>query len=206
MTIHFLAPEDKDKWEPIWDKCFNTWAQTSYDLNVWTDEGIDKLLKEDDDEFYINYLSNLHPIYKFDYVRYLILEKYMGIYIDIDIKLIKDFIPLLDPTSIYLAEGTSGNYVENCLMVASNNKHYSSAFFERVKEFCKDKIKLNYSKCLKHKRQVVYNVGARALSEFVITQHKFFKVNINRLAYEHFGSLENTLSFTKHYYTNSWLK
>ena len=91
MTIHFLAPEDKDKWNPIWEKCFNTWAQTKHDINVWTDEGIDKLLQEDDIYFYENYLNKLDNIYKFDYVRYIILEKYGGAYFDIDIELVNNF-------------------------------------------------------------------------------------------------------------------
>ena len=91
-------------------------------------------------------------------------------------------------------------------MISSKDKSSSPIFFERVKDFCKDKIKLNYSKCLEDKRQVLYNVGAKALSEFIITQQQFFPVNINRLSYEHFGSLNNTLSFTRHHYTNSWFK
>ena len=206
MTLHFLAPENKDNWHPIWDKCFNTWVKSTHNLNVWTDKGIDKLLQEDDKEFYEEYLKKLNPIYKFDYVRYLILEKYGGAYIDMDIELVNDFFPLLDSNSIYLAEGTSGNYVENCMMISSNIRHNCPIFFERIKDFCKDRIKLNYNKCLQDKRQVLYNVGAKALSEFIITQQQFFSVNINRLSYEHFGSLKNTLSFTKHHYSNSWLK
>ena len=208
MTIHLITAgkyQNQENWPEIWNKCFDSWSKTNYDICLWNDEGIEKLLKEDDKEFYDQYLKKLNPIYKWDYVRYIILEKYGGVYLDTDIELIIDFFPLLDPNSVYFAEGTSGNYVENCIMISSNNFNSYSIFFERIKDFCKDKIMLNYKKCLVDKRQVLYTTGARALSEFVITQLQFFPINFNRLSYEHFGSLENTLSFVKHHHANTWL-
>jgi len=209
MTIHLITAgkyQDQENWPEIWVKCFNSLTKTKHDICLWNDEGIENILKEDDEEFYLKYLNNLNPIYKWDYVRYLILEKYRGAYLDMDVELITDFFPLLDSNSIYFAEGTSGNYIENCIMISSKNESTSPIFFERIKDFCKDKVMLNYEKCLKDKRQVLYTVGARALSEFVITQLQFFNINFNRLSYEHFGSLNNTLSFTKHYQSNTWFK
>ena len=208
MTIHLITAgkyQNQKDWPEIWNKCFESIAKTKNDICVWDDEGIEKLLKEDDEEFYNKYLNNLDPIYMWDCVRYIILERYGGAYFDMDIELITDFFPLLDPNSVYFAEGTSGNYIENCIMISSNGENSSPIFFERIKDFCKDKIMLNYEKCLKDRRRVLYTTGARALSEFIITQLQFFPVNFNRLSYEHFGSLENTLSFAKHYHSNTWL-
>tara|TARA_R110000803_G_C11899641_1_gene311919 strand:+ start:231 stop:860 length:630 start_codon:yes stop_codon:yes gene_type:complete len=208
MTIHLITAgkyQNQKDWPEIWNKCFESISKTKNNICIWDDKGVEKLLKEDDSKFYTKYLSNLDPIYMWDYVRYIILEKHGGAYLDTDIELVIDFFPLLDSNSIYFAEGTSGNYVENCIMISSNDKNSSPIFFERIKDFCKDKIMLNYEKCLKDKRRVLYTTGARALSEFVITQLQFFPINFNRLSYEHFGSLENTLSFIKHHHSNTWL-
>ena len=209
MTIHLITAgkyQNQEDWPETWLHCFKSLSKLKQDICLWNDEGIEKLLREDNNEFYENYLLNLDPIYKWDYVRYIILEKHGGAYFDTDVELLVDFFPLLDSNSIYFAEGTSGNYVENCVMISSNNQKNAPIFFERIKDFCKDKIMLNYEKCLEDPRQVLYTTGARALSEFVITQLQFFNVNFNRLSYEHFGSLKNTLSFLKHHHTNSWLK
>ena len=205
MTIHLIAPKDNTQWLPVWHHCYNIWKSSPYIIKIWYDEDIDQLLKEDDEEFF-NVINSLQPIYKFDYVRYLILQKFGGAYFDMDIELIRDFFPLLDKNSIYINEGTSGNYLENCLMIASQNKDSYSIFFERIKDHCKDNILLNYNKCLINVRQTLYTVGANALSKFVIKQLKYFPINFNVLAFEHFGSLTNSLSFCKHHYTNNWLK
>jgi hypothetical protein len=204
MIIHLLAPKDQTKWPDIWHHCYNIWKTSPYNIKVWHDEDIDQLLKEDDEDFF-NTINTLSPIYKFDYVRYLILQKFGGAYFDIDIEIIKDFIPLLDKNNIYINEGTSGNYLENCLMVASQDEASSSPFFERIKDHCKDNILLNYNKCLNDVRHTLYTVGANALSKFIIKQLKYFPIKFNVLAFEHFGSLTNSLSFCRHHYTNNWL-
>jgi hypothetical protein len=208
MIIHLIAPKDSTQWLPVWHHCYNIWKSSPYEIKMWHDEDIDKLLKEDDIDFFTNYLNKLEPIYKFDYVRYLILQKFGGAYFDMDIEIIKDFIPLLNKDSIYISEGTSGNYLENCIMISSqiNNKEISSIFFERIKDHCKDNILLNHDKCLEDVRKTLYTVGANALSKFVIKQLKYFSINFNVLAFEHFGSLTNSLSFCRHHYTNNWFK
>tara|TARA_R110001592_G_C12928922_1_gene729261 strand:+ start:124 stop:783 length:660 start_codon:yes stop_codon:yes gene_type:complete len=214
MTIHLITAgkyQNQEDWPETWLQCFKSLSKVKEDICFWNDEGIEKLLKEDDNEFYENYLLNLNPIYKWDYVRYIILNKYGGAYMDMDIELVIDFFPLLNSNSVYLAEGTSGTYVENSIMICPKNFDITydppSIFFERVKDFCKDKIMLNYNKCLEDKRRVLYTTGGRALSEFVITQKHFFnELNINRLAYEHFGSINNTLSFTRHHQTSTWME
>ena len=210
MTIHLIAAgklENPNSWSEVWNYCYNIWKSSPHEIKVWGDKDIDNLLKEDDEEFF-NTLNTLNPIYKWDYVRYLILEKFGGAYFDMDVEIIRDFFSLLDPYSIYINEGTSGTYLENSIIISpqiDNNKS-ASIFFERIKDQCKDNILLNYDKCLNDVRQTLYTVGATALSKFVIKQLKYFSINFNVLAFEHFGSLENSLSFCKHHYTNNWLK
>lgn len=206
MTLHFLAPEDKDKWHPTWHTCFNIWSQTPYNLNVWTDEGIDKLLQEDDEEFYNEYLNKIPNIYKFDYVRYIILERYGGMYVDMDIELIDaSFIDKLDPKKVYLMEGTCGTYVENSLMLSPLND-FNKTVWQRVKSFAKNSIIKEFKKC-KDPYNVIWITGPQLMSKFFIKYlppgthpRKYFDI----LSYEQFSNPYGTLNYTKHWQTSTW--
>ena len=209
MTIHLIAPKQQSEWSEIWVKCYNIWKKSPYKIKLWSDsEDIDNLLKEDDEEFF-NIINKLPKIYKIDYVRYLILEKFGGAYLDLDIEIVNNFINLLHPNVTYISEGTSGNYLENSIMISPKEdiNGTSSVFFERIKDHCKDNILLNYEKCLQDTRQVLYTVGANALSKFTLKNKKFFpNVQLDILSYEHFGSLTNSISFCRHYHIGSWTK
>jgi len=74
LTIHLLAPEDKNKWPDVWHHCFSIFQKLPYKIKMWGDNDIDEILSKDDKEF-LDILNTLPPIYKLDYVRYLILEK-----------------------------------------------------------------------------------------------------------------------------------
>ena len=117
MLIHLIAPKDQTKWLEVWHHCYNIWKSTPYKIKMWHDEDVDQLLKEDDEEFF-DILNTLSPIYKFDYVRYLILEKFGGAYFDMDVELIINFIPLLNPNKIYLSEGENNCLISNHIMIS----------------------------------------------------------------------------------------
>ena len=203
MTIHFLAPEDKNKWHSVWKKCFNTWTKTSYDLNIWTDEGIDGLLQKDDNEFYYNYLNQIDPIYKFDYVRFIILEQYGGIYSDMDIELIENFIPMLNPNKIYMMEGDIGELYSNCLMTSPND-NATQEVWRTLKLFCKQRIIDNFELC-KDKYNVMRMVGPFAISEWFAKYFNEFNLpKVGVLSKYHFSQIDSDISFSKHYSTNTW--
>ena len=135
--------------------------------------------------------------------RFIILQKYGGAYIDMDIELIHDFLSVLYFNKIYLMEGTLGCYVENSLMIGINQKTHQE-FWERVKLFCKQKVLNNLDKCTTP-YYIMNTVGPQALSEYM---YKYItpkhKNTYEILAYEHFASLTNEISFCKHYQTNTW--
>jgi len=202
IQLHFLAPEDKNKWTPLWHKCYKSWEKSPYNINLWGDSDINKLVFEDDPDFY-EILNNLPKIYKIEYVRFIILQKYGGAYIDMDIELKHDFLSILDFNKIYLMEGTFGCYVENSLMIGINQKQHME-FWERIKLFCKQKIYNNLNKC-NDSYNVMHTIGPFALSEYMykhVTPHQ--KDTYEILAYEHFASLTNEISFCRHYQTNTW--
>jgi mannosyltransferase OCH1-like enzyme len=205
MIIHLIAPEDKKKWNPIWHKCYNKWLNTPYDISLWNDEGIDKLLKEDDEKFYSNYLNQLHPIYKFDYVRFIILEKFGGIYSDMDIELIKDFIPQLLPNKIYMMEGDIGELYSNCLMISPSFKDLpTQEVWLSLKLFTKQRVINNFESC-KNKHNVIHMVGPFAISEWFAKYFQGFNIpKVGVLSKYHFAQVDSDISFSKHYALSTW--
>lgn len=210
MIIHFLAPKDKNKWHPIWHTCFNTWTKTNYDLNIWTDEGVDKLLQEDDNEFYKEYLNKLHPVYKWDYVRYIILEKYRGAYFDMDVELVdSSFFNKLHPNKVYIKEGDAGSYLENSIIISQSK--FFDTMWRRIKIYTKNLLIDNFKKAKTDSFYTMELVGPDALAKFfanyvrgkeLTKKEKLFEI----LSHEHFGSLTNEISFTRHYFTSTWMK
>jgi mannosyltransferase OCH1-like enzyme len=164
---------------------------------MWHDEDIDKLLKEDDEDFFTNYLNKLKPIYKYDYVRYLILEKFGGAYFDMDVEIIRDFIPLLDPTVIYIMEGPFSQYLENSIMISPPEY----LVWNNIKNYCKINVVKNFQKCKSHDFWVVEMVGPKAMSYYFAKHKPPFEI----LSYHHFYNAQSTLSFSKHHTTNSWI-
>ena len=196
MTIHLIAPEDKKKWNPIWHKCFNKICKTPYNISLWSDEGVDELIKKDDEEFFSNYLNQLAPIYKFDYVRYILLRDYGGLYMDMDIELIEDFIPKLNPNLIYIAEGLKHSLLELCLIYSPPNFYV----WDRMIHLTKQKVMKNFDKCVKSKYWVVETTGPTALSNYLLKHN----ISYETLSYYHFLDPNSTISFSKHYNTNVW--
>jgi mannosyltransferase OCH1-like enzyme len=208
MKIHFLVPEDRSKWPPIWNKCFDIWAQTRYNLNIWTDEGVNKLLQEDDNKFYEEYLNKLAPIYKWDYVRYIILQKYRGAYFDMDVELVDEsFLKKLNPDKIYIKEGDAGSYLENSIMISQSP--FFDTMWERVKIYTKNLLMDNFELAKTDPNYTMKLVGPDALAKFITTYVRGKEIDQNTklfeiLSHEHFGSLTNEISFTRHYMTSVW--
>ena len=199
MVIHLLAPKDQSKWPEIWHKCYNIWRSSPYKIKLWDDRDIDDLLKEDDKEFF-NTLNLLPSIYKFDYVRYIILEKFGGAYFDMDVEIVKDFIPLLNLQKNYLMEGTGGTLVENSIMVSSS---LPIPIWNRFKMFSKRKILENLDKC-QSSYNVLHYVGPWMMTEMLIKKYKKDK-DYSILGFEQFGNPYSEISFSKHHQTNTWL-
>ena len=202
MIIHLIAPKDQTKWPKIWHKCYNIWKSSPYKIKMWHDNDVDQLLKEDDEEFF-NTLNSLPPIYKFDYVRYIILEKFGGAYFDMDVEIILNFIPLLKSNKIYLMEGTGGTYVENSIMITPLDLSLNE-YWKRIKHFCKNKINaLDISKLTNN--NINYTVGSQSLSEYFI-KHKPHRdsYQFDILGYHQFASIYNSLAFSRHHQTSNW--
>jgi mannosyltransferase OCH1-like enzyme len=198
MTIHLLAPKDRSKWNPIWHKCYNIWESGPYEVKLWGDEDVDILLKEDDEEFYNKYLNQLDPIYKFDLVRYIILEKYGGAYFDMDVEINFDFIPLLDLNEIYFAEGEDNCIVSNHIIISPIDYLY----WYNIRQELKLKLINKFDKAKKNPFWTLETVGPIGLS-YVLATNKYKYTPLSKW---HFGSMKSKLQFCIHHTTHNWTK
>lgn len=204
-TIHLMAPKDKTKWHPIWHKCYSIWETSPYKIKLWYDEDIDTLLKEDNKEFF-NILNTLDKIYKIDYVRYLILEKFGGAYFDMDVELFIDFLPSINPHKIYLMGADSNDeIVQNSIMISSKEH---SLFWSDLKKHIQFKIKNNLNECsdlnavLPIGTIVRQTVGPIILSEYIKSNRSNNSIEV--LASQHFNRGSNEIKFSYHHQTGVW--
>ena len=198
MIIHLLAPKDKSKWDPIWHKCYNIWESSPYEIKMWYDEDIDNLLREDDKEFYTTYLNKLDPIYKYDYVRYIILEKFGGAYFDIDVEILFDFISLLNPNKIYISEGENNCLVSNHIMVSPPDHE----FWYNIRQKLKYKLIGSFLKALESEYWTIETLGPIGLS-YILADNQYSYTPLSKW---HFGSRKTNLQFCIHHTTNTWTK
>lgn len=211
MTIHLLAPKDQTKWPEIWHHCYNIWKTSPYEIKMWHDEDVDQLLKEDDEDFFINYLSKLKPIFKWDYIRPLILKKYGGAYFDIDVEIYYDFIPMVKGNKIYIIGGHDEDIdiktFQNSIMISSLNK-ITFNFWNDLQQYFKYNIKKNYQDCLEPYSKIrkwqsaVEYAGPIALSRFVNAHKHLYP--IETLNADLFNRGSNDIRFSFHHQTYTW--
>jgi mannosyltransferase OCH1-like enzyme len=204
MTIHLISTLDKKEWPSIWQKCFNIFISSPYKVKLWNTKDIIDELKKDDLEFYNNYLESLDDIFKIDYIRYIILEKYGGAYFDLDIEIKQDFLQYLDPSRLYFLEGDVGEHVANSLMISPSNGYQD--LWAAVKLYMKQRIIKYYTQASQDKYNVVWVIGSTALSNWFIKYYKQYQRPLYRsLSILHFSE-EHEISFARHHTTSYWLK
>jgi len=201
MNIHVITVgryQDEKNWPEIWKLCYNSLIKTGYNISIWKDKDVEELLKEDDNEFYENYLSKLDIIYQIDYVRYIILGKYGGAYFDMDVELKVNFLQWLDPSKVYLAEGEGNCLVNNHIMISPNDH----IFWYNIRQNLKYRLIERFDKCKKNGYYTIETLGPIGLS-YVLAKEKMFYTPLSRY---HFGGEETNLRFCIHHYTNEWSK
>ena len=197
MIIHLIAPKDLSQWPKIWHHCYSIFQTLPYQIKLWNDEDIDNLLIEDDQDFF-GIINQLPLIYKLDYVRYIILEKFGGAYFDLDVEIINDFIPSLNPNKIYLAEGHWNCAISNHIMISPPLE----VVWNSVKNKTKQNIIKNQSKCKSNPNFTLNTVGPIALSEWFL---RWYKVDFHYLSYYHFSWVDSDVCYSKHHCTSNWV-
>lgn len=87
-VIHQIWFQGEDKIPPNLLEYHNTWIQINpdYKVLVWDQKKIENLVNEQEDWIKETYFFYKKMIQKIDFAKYVILYKYGGIYIDMDIK------------------------------------------------------------------------------------------------------------------------
>lgn len=124
--IHQTAPSDPSRWKPSWSMCQDTVKRhfREFRYTLWSDEDLDKLVREHFAWFYPVFRSYPEPIYRADAGRYMILYLYGGIYLDMDYEVLENFYSQLDPNHPSIVESPFPNMenLQNSLM-ASPARH-----------------------------------------------------------------------------------
>ena len=202
MTLHFLAPKNKNIWPDIWHTCLASWQKHYSDIKVWNDNEIDDFIKKYDPNFF-KVLNQSHKIFRLDYVRGLILEKIGGAYIDIDIELISPFMHQINNNNIYIIEAYAEDEVfQNSLMISSQSNFWTEFLYHCRESIFKNLENVAMYPNIKEKIPgtiVRKTVGPIALSDFIINNNK----KVKKLPNDLFNSSKD-ICFTKHHHTGIW--
>lgn len=131
--IHHIAPADKSKWHPLWERCYESWIKAfpNFEFNLWNDDSdLDDLIETHFPQFIKSYRNFSYKIMKINFARFALLNHYGGIYADMDIFCYNNFCDILDQNDLFLiqnflSETVNGHFpFEICLMAASKENSY----------------------------------------------------------------------------------
>jgi mannosyltransferase OCH1-like enzyme len=199
MTIHLIAAgklQNPKNWPKTWHRCYDIWKSSPYKIKLWGDKDIDNLLLEDDEDFFKDYLSKLDPIYKWDYVRYVILGKLGGAYFDLDVEIKINFIPLLNPETIYISEGEDNCLVSNHIIISPPNYQY----WYNIRQEAKYRLIKRFKKAKENGYWTIETVGPIGLS-YILADKRYRYTPLSKW---HFGSVDTDLQFCIHHTTHKW--
>ena len=149
-----------------------------YELMFWTDDMILKLISEEYPNFYNIYKLARTGVQKGDIARIILVYHYGGIYIDLDVLVLRDFSEILDMNSnkLYITYEPSGQ--TNALY--NNDKYICNAFFAANKHNNMLRLILN------NIPEYVKNYTENIFQKFDIFGGSYFKAIIETPAYSQF--------------------
>jgi hypothetical protein len=199
--IHQLAPKDSSTWPEVWHTCQASWKKQypDYQYMMWTDEKMDEFMRNEFPSYYQMYKNYHRNIYRVDAVRYFILYKYGGIYADMDVEVLKDFMSSVNPNKIHILESPY-KHNENCqnaLMISPKGHPFWLHVFRELK-------RSQYRTCILDvagPRMIDRCMQSWWLAGFYLCTlpHVFFNPNKNTLA-----TVSRDVLYTIHYGTCSY--
>jgi len=136
--IHQTAMADKTKWNPIWEKCQQSWKDKfpDFEYRMWHDEDLDEFMKTNYPDFYQNVYSKYDKnIKKIDAARYFILYEFGGMYADMDFECKKNFWDQIPQDKVSIAESaTQGEQYQNALMITPKSNPFWLDVIEQLKK------------------------------------------------------------------------
>ena len=151
--------EIPDEWKEAVSSCKS--IHSGFEHIVWTDETMDTFVKTHYPSFYQTYVSYKYNIQRCDAFRYLVLYKYGGIYLDMDI-ICKNSLSKLLQYDMVLAHSSNveTSFTNSFLMVVPNHPFF---------KYCIDHLSENINKYQyfgKH-LHVMYSTGPDFLNNMM---------------------------------------
>lgn len=216
--IHFIAPKDRSRWHPIWERCYPSWSKhfLDFEIKLWNDEeDITNFIYEKYPQHYNMFMEFPLHIMKLDFVRFCILHYYGGIYADMDVFCYKNFYDELN-NSNYILHAPYGqpymngdNLIENALMISMKHSNFFSYCIEQCKEkYCGSIKKYRKKLCFplnQFEQILVSNTAGPALVNNCYNTYRDNDVEIlNGLIYNNHGMSYHPEYRTKHLLTGMW--
>jgi len=134
--IHQTAPSDRTKWPTIWKECQKSIFQVfpNFEYQLWDDDDLEELVRVRYPWFLEQYLAYPSHIMRVDVARYMILDTFGGIYIDMDFEIYKDFSVVLPPNNVSIVESSypETEYLQNSLMSSPRNHPFWNEVFREL--------------------------------------------------------------------------
>lgn len=211
--IHSTGPTDKSKWHPVWFNCLKSWPKqfpdTDYTYVFWTDEELDKIVREDYSQYWNLYQSFPFHIMKIDFAEYCIMHKYGGIYHDLDMYCYKNFYDDIKNKDFVLLESCMRDeFIQNCMMASTPGDIYWIDLINEIQRnfyMYPDKPDINDGKCLAQDFYIKDTTACYIMTRFTLRYNR----PVTILQKEIYNPITNTYSQlhkTKHMLTNTWGK
>lgn len=173
--IHHIAPKDRERWHPLWDKCYPSWKTCFPEFRhiLWNDEeDIDNLVKDKFPEYLELYQSFPVHIMKIDFARLCMLYEYGGMYVDMDVYCYRNFYNEL-VEDLYIMEAPYGTEpLENALMICTKNHWFNKKCMEKCLERFEYISKQNIPIPFNSDKDKQYYIGATAGPNLICTVFK----------------------------------
>lgn len=185
-----------------WEDAVNTCRLKGYKHILWTDKTMENFVKEYYPEFYKYYKSYKYNIQRCDAFRYLILYRYGGIYLDMDIVCKKNLEELLNNEFVVARSSNFENSYTNSFFMIIPKHPFFKYCIDNLPEYMN-----SYSKLGKH-LHVMNSTGPIFLSNMIKKYGEFPKYVLSK---EEFSGdcnvCENTCkggTYFKHILGQTW--
>lgn len=133
---HFIAPEDRTQWHPIWHRCYQSWIDQhpDFEIKLWNDKNdLYDLIQTCYPWCFLAFESFPYDIMRINFARFALLHQFGGTYADMDIFCYKNFYSELQNNDAYMIQNLLSNGSESvsmqfpfeiCMMSSVKNHGY----------------------------------------------------------------------------------
>jgi len=221
--IHQIWYQGYDKLPEKYHPMQQSWKEIHphWEYYLWDQKKIEQLIEESYPDVYETYTKLPRMIQKIDFAKYIILHKYGGVYVDMDMKSLKcldDLFEKYPDKDLFAAELDIGCTSKWCLSiwVATESKYvngplYNNAFFACIPEhkFWKDVI--NEVSHNRHRKwyqtftqHLLNSTGPMMITHVLRSKNHDFQ-SLPTEMFEPRRRCDFAQAYAIHYFSNSWM-